>query len=99
MRVEQHNLDGLGHKRVQVYDMEPVSSHFGFPLHPRNDFWAAVTNALCPAPGCTGQVRWAEADHVPGYRICDACGRHFLAKGTADKPMLLRVGTRRSQPA
>ena len=89
MRYEMHNLDGQGSARTQVYDMPGAD--------PGQDYWQQVTDVPCPAAGCVGQIRWAEAGYVPGYRICDCCGRHFLAKGTADKPTLLRVGSRRSK--
>ena len=87
MRYENHDLDGQGAHRTQVHDMPPA----------QNDFWAAVTDVPCPS-ACGGLVRWAEAGHVPGYRICDTCGRHYLARGSMSKPTLLRVRTRRSKP-
>lgn len=60
------------------------------------DYWAAVTDIPCPI--CSvGTIRWAEAGYVPGYRICDSCGRHFQAEGTAAAPVLLRVGSRRNR--
>jgi len=90
MRHEIHNLDGLGQKQCQVYDLRPMSGE-----HP--DYWKAVTNVGCPV--CqAGIIRWAEAGYVSGYRICDGCERHFLAKGTAASPTLIRVGTRRGFP-
>ncbi|OFW37671.1 MAG: hypothetical protein A3J29_06260 [Acidobacteria bacterium RIFCSPLOWO2_12_FULL_67_14b] len=61
------------------------------------DYWSAVTDVPCPADACTGTIRWAEAGYVPGYRICDGCGRHYQADGTAAAPVLLRVGSRRSR--
>ena len=89
-RIENHNLDGNGKKRCRVYDMEPASNEYG------GDYWAAVTDIKCPT--CeAGTIRWAEAGYVPGYRICDGCGRHFLAQGTTEKPTLIRVGQRRSR--
>lgn len=52
------------------------------PVH-----WPAVTDMPCPV--CeTKTVRWAEAGHVPGYRICDGREAHFFARGTAVRPML-----------
>ena len=87
-RIELHNLDGLGEKRCRVYDMRPVPTEYG------HDYWAAVTDVACPE--CEdGVIRWSEAGYVPGYRICDGCGRHFLAKGQCSAPTLVRVGTRR----
>lgn len=88
-RTEPHNLDGCGTKRVHVYDM---------PAGDPYDYWATVTDVPCPCCD-TGKIRWAEAGYVAGYRICDGCGRHFLANGDAAKPTLLRVGSRRSRVA
>lgn len=54
------------------------------------DFWAAVTDVPCPC--CQyGTVEWAEAGYVPGYRICNRCGQHFLAKGSGESPTLVEV--------
>jgi len=54
--------------------------------------WVAVYCAVCAvhgdnhrceraAPLCVdcgvGRLRWAEAGHVPGHRICDHCGSHW----------------------
>lgn len=99
MRIEMHNLDGTGSKRTQVYDMPQKF------LPPENcqgrtdvaDYWSAVTGVPCPTESCGGTIRWAEAGYVPGYRVCDQCGRHFLAKGNAAAPTLVRVGSRRSR--
>jgi hypothetical protein len=100
MRYEDHNLDGRGWKRTPVYDMPVVA----LTLAPGTeheatypDYWASVTDVPCPATPCAGRVQWAEAGYVPGYRICDTCGRHYLAKGTVDAPTLVRCGTRRSK--
>lgn len=94
MRYEIHNLDGTGPKRVRVFDMPPVETQVarwpGDGYMMRRDYWMAVTDVPCPTK-CGGKVQWAEAGYVPGYRICDQCGRHFLAKGTADKPTLVLV--------
>jgi hypothetical protein len=101
MRYEDHNLDGRGSKRAQVYDMPVVA----LTLAPGTeheatypDYWASVTNVPCPAGDCGGRVQWAEAGYVPGYRICDTCGRHYQAKGNVAAPTLVRCGTRRSKP-
>lgn len=60
-------------------------------------YWEAVTDVPCPC--CDdGSVQWAEAGYVPGYRICDFCGRHFMAKGNAEEPCLIEVPNRRGQP-
>jgi hypothetical protein len=85
MRYEMHNLDGKGDRRTQVYDL---------PSRSQSDYWQSVTDVPCPT-GDGGVIRWHEAGHVSGYRICDVCQRHFLARGTAEAPRLLRVGTRR----
>jgi hypothetical protein len=100
MRIESHNLDGRGHKRTHVYDMPPKAEPvYGLdrqtPVGSTPDYWAAVTDVSCPIPGCAGIIRWYEAAYVPGYRVCDVCARHFLAQGTAEAPVLLRVGSRR----
>ena len=86
MRLEMHNLDGRGERRTRVYDLPPQPG----------GYWPSVTDVRCPV--CAkGTIRWAEAGYVPGYRICDRCGRHFLARGTSKAPTLLRVGSRRSR--
>ena len=96
MRIERHDLDGQGPKRRHVYDMTPVqTAPISSPGETRLDYWAAVTNVPCPGCG-TGLLRWAEANYVPGYRICDGCGRHFLASGTAKAPVVIRFASRRS---
>jgi hypothetical protein len=87
-RYELHDLDGNGERRTTVYPVASVS--------PR-DYWESVTDIPCPIGSCDGLIRWAEAGYVAGYRICDKCGRHFLAKGSVTKPKLLRVGARRSK--
>ena len=84
MRYVTLNLDGLGRRRYHVWDMPAIG----------DDYWSAVTNVPCPVCG-HGTIRWHEAGHVPGYRICDACLRHFLAGGTDDAPMLIRMGDRK----
>lgn len=38
--------------------------------------WDDITDVRCPAPRCPGMLRWAEAGHVPGYRICDGSRHH-----------------------
>ena len=96
MRIEMYNLDGQGSKRCHVYDMPAATITIGgVHLQTIPDYWAAVTDVPCPIPSCNGTVRWAEAGYVPGYRICDECERHFLAKGTTEAPILVLVGQRR----
>ena len=102
MRYEYHNLDGQRSRRVRVFDMAPVTQPvYGqdrtTPIGGVPDYWTTVTDVPCPS-ACGGTVRWAEAGYVPGYRICDRCGRHYLAGGTGEAPTLLRVGSRRSSP-
>lgn len=96
MRIEHHDLDGTGPRRTQVYDVPPMTepSTGGGIIGQHPTYWPAVTDVSCPA--CrTGTIRWHEAGYVPGYRICDGCGRHFLASGSAEAPTLMRVGSRR----
>lgn len=59
-------------------------------LMPAGDYWATVTDVPCPrcAALLGGQVRWAEAGYVPGYRVCDTCGTAWMAAGCADRPRL-----------
>lgn len=85
-RTEYHNLDGNGPRPCDVYDMVPWGA---------DDYWEAVTDVGCPVRGCCGVIRWAEAGYAPGYRICDKCGRHFMAKGTAAAPTLVQIADRR----
>lgn len=61
------------------------------------DYWSAVTDVQRPACG-SGVIRWAEAGHVPGYRICDRCRRHYLAAGDHAHPSLVLLAGRRGQP-
>ena len=49
----------------------------------------SVTDIACPL--CGGYVRWAEAGHVPGYRICDGEGHHFQAAGDPNDPKLIFI--------
>ena len=85
-RVEMLNTDGSGHRRHRVYD---VTTGTGY--------WSAVTDVQRPACG-SGVIRWAEAGHVPGYRICDRCRRHYLADGDHAHPSLVLLAGRRGQP-
>ena len=88
MRIEMLDLDGCGPRRTRVCAV---------PRRRDGEYWPAVTDVPCPIATCGGQVRWAEAGYVPGYRICDRCGRHWLAAGNAEWPALIRVGSRRSR--
>lgn len=102
MRRESHNLDGRGWKQRQVYVLpvhtihqEAITWGGGAQQAAMNyaDYWPAVTDVPCP--GCeSGIIRWAENGYVPGYRICDGCGRHYLARGNASEPTLINVGRR-----
>ena len=77
---ENHDLHGTGSKRCMVFVM-PVKSR---------DYWANITDVRCPA--CLeGIIRWHEAGYVPGYRICDGCGRTFFARRTDERarPVLI----------
>ena len=42
--------------------------------------WESITDVACIMPRCTGLLRWAEAGHVPGYRVCDQCGSHYALR-------------------
>lgn len=84
--IVRRDHDGMGVKDVRSY---PMASAPG-------DYWAAVTDVPCPCSGCDGMIRWAENGYVPGYRVCNMCGRHFLAGGDSSAPTLERVGSRRS---
>ena len=87
-RIELQNIDGTGKRRCRVYDLAPADGP---------DYWSAVTDVLCPV--CEqGRVLWAEAGHVPGYRICDRCRRHYLAHGDQAHPVLVLLAGRRGQP-
>ena len=93
-RIEYHNLDGTGSRRTRVYDLAPV--RFSLECDPHQmtwDYWGSVTDIPCPCC-CGGIIRWAEAGYVPGYRMCDLCGRHFMADGHGDQPRLLLMGGR-----
>ena len=83
--VTQLDLDGRGPRPVRVYR-----------LAPQPDYWVAVTDVPCPGCG-HGLLRWAEAGYVPGYRICDDCGGHYLACGTREAPTVARVRGRRNR--
>ena len=61
------------------------------------DYWSAVSDVQCPSCG-DGVIRWAEAGHVPGYRICDRCRRHYLARGDQAHPVLVLLAGRRGIP-
>ena len=82
--------------RSPVHELPPVlvrqdttADRYAAPEY--YDYWRAVTGVPCPA--CrAGVVRWAEAGYVPGYRICDGCGKHFMAKGSAEVPTLVELG-------
>lgn len=79
-RIEEHNLDGIKHRRCRVYDL---------PVLDERDYWKSVTDIPCPVTGCAGTLRWAEAGLTRGYRKCDGCGRFFLADGDAAAPTVI----------
>ena len=88
-RIEKHNLDGRRLRRCRVYPLTP-DFHVG-------EYWPQVTDRDCPI--CrTGIIRWAEAGYVPGYRMCDSCGRHFQSSGNVEAPALILIGGRRHGP-
>jgi len=86
--VQVLQLTGDRERRTRVYAVPALPTG-----HP-DPYWGAVTDVPCPAD-CGGTVRWAEAGYVPGYRICDQCGRHYMARGTMAAPVLALVGGRR----
>jgi len=47
------------------------------------DPWALIAILPCPACG-SGRLVWAEAGNVPGWRVCDGCGREFIAAPRGD---------------
>ena len=82
--VQMRNSTGTP-ARVRVYPM---------PIVAPDDYWQSVTDVPCP--GCRkGRIQWAEAGYVPGYRICDRCGAHYMAEGTRNAPAVARVPGRR----
>lgn len=91
MRIEQHNVDGTGARRCEVY-----------PRPAADDYWSAVTNCPCPVQGCQQTVVWYEAGYAPGYRVCmaslgdgkfdrDTLRHRFHAGGNGNAPTLIRV--------
>lgn len=62
--------------------------------------WGAITDVPCFFRACAGTLRWAENGYVPGYRICDTCGRHYeltrLGRETGLIPRSIRPNGRRS---
>lgn len=96
MSTVRLNLDGTGPRPYRLHPLPPAPAKDVGGMAVR-DFWAAVTDVPCPV--CpTGALRWAEAGYVPGYRVCDGCGQHFLAHGDADAPGVLAM-RRRSRVA
>ena len=87
-RIEMRNTDGTGARRCRAFDLAPAAGM---------GCWSAVTDVLCPSCG-SGLLRWAEAGHVPGYRICDRCRRHYLADGDHAPPVVVLLAGRRGQP-
>lgn len=82
------NTDGRGLREHRVFPMPPAYHVQDTPPFQTLDYWTAVTDVPCPL--CEqGTVRWYEAGYVPGYRRCDSCFAHFLAKGSADAPELV----------
>lgn len=50
----------------------------------RSNSWAMAKLIPCPICG-SGKMQWAEAGYVPGYRICDFCGRGFIISPFTEK--------------
>ena len=42
------------------------------------DGWELIAILPCPACG-SGRLVWAEDGNVPGWRVCDNCGREWMA--------------------
>ena len=99
-KIEEHNLHGRSSRGHEVYVLppksQPVSGGGEIP-----DYWAAVTDVPCPVKDCGQTVLWYEAGYVPGYRVCmaplgdgkydlDTIRHHFLARGKAASPKLVR---------
>jgi len=94
MRIEQHDLDGLGSRDHEVYDVTPI-------LTPYPNYWDAVTDVPCPVAGCAQTIVWYEAGYVPGYRVCmtpakksgcfdgESIRHRFFARGNSVKPTLV----------
>ena len=49
------------------------------------DGWTLVAAAPCPV--CGGRLLWAENGNVPGWRICEACGRSWMCKPAGTQPV------------
>lgn len=82
--IRQLNTDGTGQRPHRVYPLPSLSD---------TDYWISVTDVPCPS--CKkGTVRWHESGYVPGYRRCDKCKNHFLAKGKTQTPELIVMGRR-----
>jgi len=47
------------------------------------DPWALA--GIAPCPNCGGRLLWAEAGYVPGYRICEMCGRSWMVRFRVDE--------------
>jgi hypothetical protein len=58
------------------------------PSGMRLDGWRWSVALTCPACGA-GTPQWAEAGHVPGYRVCDHCGRGWEVSFQRDGEALL----------
>jgi hypothetical protein len=65
-------------RKLRLVHVQRVDTH---------DYWISVTDVPCPTK-CGGTVRWAEAGHVPGYRVCDGCGTAWFAAGDLQDPQL-----------
>lgn len=89
MRFQYLNLTGEP-KRTAIFDLP------GNP-DPDGGYWELVTDVPCPRPSCNGTIRWHEAGFVPGYRCCDTCLQHFLAKGNSQKPWLAMISGRKGK--
>ena len=76
-RRDYRTLPGQRQQRTTIYPM---------PVVPKPDFELSVTDVPCPK--CRrGKVRRV-AGRDPLYRICDLCGRNFVAEGSPEQPAL-----------
>jgi hypothetical protein len=55
-----------------TYICKPHAAHGDKHMDP----WALAS--IMPCHNCGGRLLWAEAGYVPGYRICETCGRSWV---------------------
>lgn len=89
--IEQygHTPDRTGYTVVCTWALPPRPGRPGFFVI---DPWTLVS--IVPCRACGGRLLWAEAGYVPGYRICEGCGRPWLVcpgKRGEDTLLTIRV--------